>query len=55
MYYDFPPETQFYDQPLVYMPPNRAIPVHDISAPTLKQQIVQGQQMQPGAWSIMSK
>jgi hypothetical protein len=47
-FYDFPPETQFYDHPLVYMPPNSIVPLHAIPAPTLKQRIAQ-QQMRTNA------
>merc|ERR1711976_160862 len=42
LYYDFPPETQFYDEPLVYMQPNVAVPVHPVPPPTLKQRVVKG-------------
>lgn len=52
-YYDFPPETQFYDQPLVYMEPNVIKPLNGIPAATLKQRIVHGAKMRPGSWKAM--
>uniref|UniRef100_A0A061RIW4 Uncharacterized protein n=1 Tax=Tetraselmis sp. GSL018 TaxID=582737 RepID=A0A061RIW4_9CHLO len=50
-YYDFPPETQFYDSPLVYMEPREARPRNDIPPPTLKQRMVREMRIQSGASS----
>lgn len=52
-YYDFPAETQHYESPLVYMPPNVVEPQHDIPAAYLKQKLVSGMVMRPGSWAVV--
>mmetsp|Transcript_32696 Transcript_32696/g.58548 ORF Transcript_32696/g.58548 Transcript_32696/m.58548 type:complete len:189 (+) Transcript_32696:268-834(+) len=52
VHYDFPAETQHYDSPLVYMPPNVTAPRNEIPADELKRKLVAGMVMRPGSWAV---